>query len=184
MDLALFRAVNGIKQVELAEYLGVGKSYLSNVEAGRVALSKENIKKLLENNNGWDTSMLENDETSKQMFTDFLSANSIDIVDLAKYLGLSKAYMSQIVSGASKLADSRYQMLIDNPYGWDTSMLSRETKSDPAARTAQTAAIRIDTDTELQHALDMIDLYKQMLDDLRKQIDFLQRMLERTSSTG
>ena len=183
MDLALFRAVNGIKQVELAEYLCVGKSYLSNVEAGRVRLSKENIKKLLENPNGWDTSMLGNDETYKEMFSEFLSANNIDIVELAKYLGLSKPYMSQIVSGAAKLADSRFQMLLDNPYGWDTSMLSRD-KPEPTGRDSRPVSIRDDKDTDLKHALEMLELYKKMVEDLRKQIDFLQRMLERTNING
>lgn len=181
-----FRQINNLTQQELANYLGdgVGKAFISQIEHGTRNLPVAHLAKLIDNPYGWETTMLQEDAKQSSMFVDFLSANSIDIVDLAKYLGLSKAYMSQIVSGASKLADSRYQMLIDNPYGWDTSMLSRETKSDPAARTTQPAAIRIDTDTELQHALDMIDLYKQMLDDLRKQIDFLQRMLERTSSTG
>lgn len=180
MDLALFRAVNGIKQVELAEYLGVGKSYLSNVEAGRVGFSKENIKKLLENQNGWDTSMLENDETSKQMFTDFLSANSIDIVDLAKYLGLSKAYMSQIVSGSSKLADSRYQMLIDNPYGWDTSMLSREQNLTPQNQYKESNYDNCsNTYIELQYAKQTIEVYKKLLDELKEQNDFLRKLINK-----
>lgn len=183
-DIRLFLSVNKLKQKEVADYLSVTETAISNAVNGKSELSKANLIKLRQNNKGWDISMISDEEIAEKPLQQFISKNSIKQNDLAKYLGLSKAYMSQIVSGASKLADSRYQMLIDNPYGWDTSMLSRETKSDPAARTTQPAAIRIDTDTELQHALDMIDLYKEMLDDLRKQIDFLQRMLERTSSTG
>ena len=58
MDIKKFREANDIRQVELADYLGVSKGYLCNVEAGRVKLSRENKKKLLNNPNGWDTSML------------------------------------------------------------------------------------------------------------------------------
>lgn len=58
MDIKKFRETNDIRQIELADYLGVSKGYLCNVEAGRVKLSRENKKKLLNNPNGWDTSML------------------------------------------------------------------------------------------------------------------------------
>ena len=185
-NLKSFRQVNNLTQQELADYLGDGmsKAFLSQIEHGTRNLPVAHLAKLLNNPYGWDTSMIQEDAKHSSMFVGFLSANNIDIVELAKYLGLSKPYMSQIVSGAAKLADSRFQMLLDNPYGWDTSMLSREMKSEPTQRATQPAAIRIDTEAELQHALEKIDLYKEMLDDLRKQIDFLQKMLERTSSTG
>lgn len=58
MDIKKFRETNDIRQIELADYLGVSKGYLCNVEAGRVKLSRENKKKLLNNPNGWNVSSL------------------------------------------------------------------------------------------------------------------------------
>ncbi len=184
-NLKSFRQVNNLTQQELADYLGDGmsKAFLSQIEHGTRNLPVAHLAKLLDNPYGWDTSMIQEDAKHSSMFVEFLSANNIDIVELAKYLGLSKPYMSQIVSGAAKLADSRFQMLLDNPYGWDTTMLSPD-KSEPPGRDSRPVSIRDDKDTDLKHALELLEVYKEMVEDLRKQIDFLQRMLERTNING
>ena len=52
-DLRLYRKANGISQVVVAEYLGVTKGFISQVETGRVALPEEKIHKLLNNDRGW-----------------------------------------------------------------------------------------------------------------------------------
>lgn len=60
IDLKNFRKVNNLTQSVLGEYLGVQKSYLSQVESGKNKLSKEKLSKLIRNDKGWDTSMLTN----------------------------------------------------------------------------------------------------------------------------
>lgn len=60
IDLKSFRKVNNLTQSVLGEYLGVQKSYLSQVESGKNKLSKEKLSKLIHNDKGWDTSMLTN----------------------------------------------------------------------------------------------------------------------------
>ena len=52
-DLRLYRKANGISQITVAEYLGVSKGFISQVETGRVALPEEKIHKLLNNDRGW-----------------------------------------------------------------------------------------------------------------------------------
>ena len=55
IDLKALRKINNISQVELAEYLGVGQSFISQVEKGIRPLPKECISKILANQ-AWDSS--------------------------------------------------------------------------------------------------------------------------------
>ena len=54
-----FLKTNGLKQVELANFLGITESAISNVVKGKANLSEENLIKILENDRGWDVSMLQ-----------------------------------------------------------------------------------------------------------------------------
>lgn len=59
LDYKKFLKTNGLKQVELANFLGITESAISNVVKGKANLSEENLIKILENNKGWDVSMLQ-----------------------------------------------------------------------------------------------------------------------------
>jgi len=48
-DLRLFRKANGLTQLSVAEYLGVSKQFITQVETGKVALPTGQLKKILEN---------------------------------------------------------------------------------------------------------------------------------------
>lgn len=43
--------------------------------------------------------------------------------ELGEYLGCKKAFISAIETGSRPIPDEMYSKLIDNPYGWDVSML-------------------------------------------------------------
>jgi len=53
LNLRLFRKANGITQDAVAEYLGVTKGFISQVENGKSTLPEEKIVKLLQNDRGW-----------------------------------------------------------------------------------------------------------------------------------
>ena len=55
----LFLQKNHLKQVELANFLGVTESSVSSAVNGRNRLSDENLVKILENDRGWDISMFD-----------------------------------------------------------------------------------------------------------------------------
>ena len=57
-QLKAFRRINGLTQTEVADYLGVGKSFISRIESGSVGLPQQKLSKLIENPYGWDVSML------------------------------------------------------------------------------------------------------------------------------
>ena len=63
VDLKRFMFELGIKQSELAKYLGVSEGYISQVASGKKQLSNENLSKVLNNPFGWDTSMLVEEKT-------------------------------------------------------------------------------------------------------------------------
>lgn len=52
-----FLKKNRLKQVELADYLGIKEPSISNVVRGKGNLSEENLAKILNNDRGWDVSM-------------------------------------------------------------------------------------------------------------------------------
>lgn len=60
----------------------------------------------------------------------FMAKNSLKPVELATYFGVTRGAISQIVSGKTKLSPKRLKQILNNPHGWDTSMLvSVETKT-------------------------------------------------------
>lgn len=63
-DIRKFRQINGIKQEDLAKYLGISRSFISLVETDRSKLPAEYLERLLNNEMGWDTSSLERQEST------------------------------------------------------------------------------------------------------------------------
>ena len=48
-NLRLFRKANGITQLDVAQYLGVTKQFISQVESDKVSLPTDQLKKILDN---------------------------------------------------------------------------------------------------------------------------------------
>ena len=59
-----FREQNKLTQSKLGDYIGVSKSFISQVEKGKSKLSPEKLSIILLNNEGWDTSMLSENEST------------------------------------------------------------------------------------------------------------------------
>ena len=59
-------------------------------------------------------------------FKKFIFVNDINQKDVIEYLGVSKGYMSLVISGKKKLSEENFRKLIENPYGWDVSMLEEQ----------------------------------------------------------
>lgn len=58
MEVRAFLKANGLKQRDLAYYLGVTEAAISNVVKGKSDFSNENLIKILNNPHNWNTSML------------------------------------------------------------------------------------------------------------------------------
>lgn len=58
MGLKEFRKANNLKQEELAQKIGVSRSFISQVESGHSKLPTNILQTILNNSYGWDVSML------------------------------------------------------------------------------------------------------------------------------
>ena len=74
-------------------------------------------------------------------FKGFIFFNNISQKDVIEYLGVSKGYMSLVISGKKKLSEENYRKLLENPFGWDTSMLQES--ENPVAEKPQLVAENI-----------------------------------------
>lgn len=54
---------------------------------------------------------------------EFRKTNNLTQTELGKYLGFQKAFVSCIEHGKDKLLLRKYEKLLNNPFGWDISML-------------------------------------------------------------
>lgn len=59
--VTFFRRLNKLTQDDLAEFLGVTRSFISQIENGRVDLPFSARQQILENDRGWDVSPLVGD---------------------------------------------------------------------------------------------------------------------------
>lgn len=57
-ELKTFRKINNLTQSEVGDYLGIKKAFISSIENGKAGLPKDKFTKLINNDRGWDTSML------------------------------------------------------------------------------------------------------------------------------
>lgn len=62
-------------------------------------------------------------------FAKFLDVNGLKRKEIASFLGVSGAFVSQIKSGERPLPPEKLAMIVDNAYGWNTSMLTSKPNS-------------------------------------------------------
>lgn len=53
----------------------------------------------------------------------FRQCNKLTQTELGEYLGIKKSFVSLIETGRVKLSEEKFNKLLNNPHGWDTSML-------------------------------------------------------------
>ena len=58
------------------------------------------------------------------LFAKFMSINNLKRKDIASFLGVSGAFITQISSGDRPLPEEKLAMIKANAYEWDTSMLT------------------------------------------------------------
>lgn len=56
---------------------------------------------------------------------EFRIANNLTQTELGDYLGVQKGFISKIENGKDKLPEPKFRKLLQNPHGWDVSMLTQ-----------------------------------------------------------
>ena len=76
---------------------------------------------------------------------EFRIVNNLTQSELGDYLGVLKGFISKIENGKEKLPEPKFRKLINNPYGWDVSMLTQSevaAMEKPVAENALIAELR------------------------------------------
>ena len=99
-------------------------------------------------------------------FSNFLKTNRLKKKDIASFLSVSNAFITQLCSDARKLPDEKLALIKANDFGWDTSMLDQPEEKELRDKVAQVAV-----------AFDEFDGYvrriKEELAELRSERDAL-----------
>ena len=82
---------------------------------------------------------------------EFRIANNLTQTELGEYLGVQKAFVSKIENGRDKLPELKFRKLLNNPYGWDVSMLSSIDSTEDRTQSAEEILI-----AELRSQIEML----------------------------
>lgn len=110
-ELRNFRKINHLTQDQLGDFLGIKKSFISRVENGQVALPSEKFKKLLNNDMGWDVSVLQGLDAEKRIPT-AVAFSSLFSSDLSAPLQLKPETSARII-GRAKSSEIKMEKLWD-----------------------------------------------------------------------
>lgn len=96
-------------------------------------------------------------------FDKFLKVNHLKKMQIAAFLGVTNAFVTQLCSGKRKLPSDKLALIIANSHGWDVSMLTSEPE-------------KVSFDPQME---DLLSVYKRMYASEEKTlIGYLQRKVE------
>lgn len=98
-----FLRKNGLRQVDLVEYLGVTRATISSVVKGKSNLSAYNFNKILNNDRGWNTSMLTEEGTDSSPHSGDCQSELLD--SLRKNIALLEDQVSELKKDKEELRE-------------------------------------------------------------------------------
>ena len=99
----------------------------------------------------------------------FRKANNLTQDKLGEYLGIKKSFISTIESDKDPMPKDKLSKLLENPFGWDVSML---TQSDTAtvAKPAQEDALVAELRAQIERLDSKIEKLETKIDNLNQEI--------------
>ena len=114
----------------------------------------------------------------------FRKANNLTQEKLGEYLGIKKSFVSTIESEKDPMPKDKLTKLLQNPYGWDTSMLSQPEEfcgATPVQESALVAELR----AQIEKLEGKIDNLNRELGEKEAMLKFLsQKVAETAPSAG
>ena len=95
-------------------------------------------------------------------FKAFREANNLTQIEVGEYLGVQKAFVSAIENGRNKLPKAKLALLLQNPHGWDVSMLSQSEESGGTGQVQENALV-----AELRAQIERLE---RKVDDLNREL--------------
>ena len=114
-------------------------------------------------------------------FKRFIFENKIKQSFLAQYLGVSEGYISSVVSGRKELSEENFSKVLNNPYGWNTSMLTPKSKYIVAEGLLEGVGLAREKSAEellVSYLQDKIADQDRVIRELYKEIGMLQAKLD------
>lgn len=120
----------------------------------------------------------------------FRKANKLKQDDLAKYLNTTRAFISMVETGASKLPPEKLSSLLNNTQGWDTKMLvdnggiyaGNNNAGDVNVQIGQNRAGNRPKDGDAATQMAVLEkeneMLREQLKDKEAQIDFLRALVK------
>ena len=122
---------------------------------------------------------------------EFLYKNRLKSSDLVEFWGVTKGVVSQILNGTTKLPTKRLEELLNNPHGWDVSMLvetetqSRDSKPELAAeQKPQLSDVELLLRDMLAEKEAKIDALNELIWELKEENARLKTLLESERKGG
>lgn len=120
---------------------------------------------------------------------EFLYRNKLKQVDLAKYLGVTEAFISRMVKGLVRPSKENLTKILNNPHGWDTSMLisgdiyaGNNNAGDVNVQIGQNRAGSRPKDGDATTQIAVLEkeneMLREQLKDKEAQIDFLRALVK------
>ncbi len=121
----------------------------------------------------------------------FRKANKLKQDDLAKYLNTTRAFISMVETGASKLPPEKLSLLLNNTQGWDTKMLVDNGGIYAGNNNAGDVNVQIDQNragnrpkdgdaaTQMAVLEKENEMLREQLKDKEAQIDFLRELVKK-----
>ena len=120
----------------------------------------------------------------------FRKVNKLKQEDLAKYLNTTRAFISMVETGVSKLPSEKLSLLLNNTQGWDTKMLvdnggiyaGNNNAGDVNVQIGQNRAGRRPKDGDAVTQMAVLEkeneMLREQLKDKEAQIDFLRALVK------
>ena len=123
-------------------------------------------------------------------FEKFIKSNNVLKKDIAKYLGISNAFVTQLCDGSRSIPNDKVALLKQNPYGWDTTMLEQSPTINTRVSGNGSANVQVGSNNKLvQDSSDLKvqiavlekenELLREQRELLLEQNDFLKTLLNK-----
>ena len=103
-------------------------------------------------------------------FQKFIEKNALRKTSMAKFLGVSNAFVTQLCSGARSLPDDKKALIKANQFGWDTTMFDESRNIQQSGQGNTNVVIN---GKDVHNSIDNRQYFSDSPDVLKAQIDLL-----------